>query len=127
MGYLYGASIQGIQNFIFETNKLKEMIGASELVNQICEESYKEYFKGKADNVYLSAAGNLRLAAETENEIKELVLKFTKKAQEMAPGITLSQAVVVFDGELKKEDMDKLEEKLKIQRNKANRPSFWLF
>jgi hypothetical protein len=123
MGYLYGASIQGIQNFIFETNKLKEMIGASELVNQICEESYKEYFKGKADNVYLSAAGNLRLAAETENEIKELVLKFTKKAQEMAPGITLSQAVVVFDGELKKEDMDKLEEKLKIQRNKANRPS----
>ncbi|MEI6421133.1 MAG: hypothetical protein WCP55_02885 [Lentisphaerota bacterium] len=123
MGYLYGASIQGIQNFIFETNKLKEMIGASELVNQICEESYKDYFKGKADNVYLSTAGNIKLVAETEDEIKELVLKLPKRAQEMAPGITLSQAVVVFDGELKKEDMDNLEEKLKIQRNKVNRPS----
>jgi hypothetical protein len=28
--YLYGAGIQGIQDFIFVTNKLKEIVGASE-------------------------------------------------------------------------------------------------
>ena len=33
--YLYGASVQGIQNFIFQTNKLIEIVGASELVEQI--------------------------------------------------------------------------------------------
>lgn len=25
MGFLYGASVQGIQKFVFETNKLKEI------------------------------------------------------------------------------------------------------
>ena len=30
--YLYGVSIQGIQEFIFKTNKLKEIIGASKIV-----------------------------------------------------------------------------------------------
>ena len=34
--YLYGASVQGIQDFIFKTDKLAEIVGASELVEQIC-------------------------------------------------------------------------------------------
>ena len=34
--YLYGAAVQGIQDFIFKTNELKHIVGASELVEQIC-------------------------------------------------------------------------------------------
>ena len=30
--YLYGASVQGIQDFIFKTNRLKDIVGASEIV-----------------------------------------------------------------------------------------------
>ena len=33
--YLYGAAVQGIQNFIFQTNELKDIVGASELVEDI--------------------------------------------------------------------------------------------
>ena len=33
--YIYGASIQGIQSFIFQTNELKDIVGASELVENI--------------------------------------------------------------------------------------------
>lgn len=33
--YLYGASVQGIQEFIFKTNKLKEIIGASKIVEDM--------------------------------------------------------------------------------------------
>ena len=33
--YLYGASVQGIQQFIFQTNELKDIVGASELVEFI--------------------------------------------------------------------------------------------
>ena len=40
--YLYGASVQGIQSFIFQTNKLKEIIGASELVEEICTSMFAE-------------------------------------------------------------------------------------
>ena len=34
--FLYGAAVQGIQGFIFQTNILREIAGASELVEQIC-------------------------------------------------------------------------------------------
>jgi hypothetical protein len=39
-----------------------------------------------------------------------------------AYGITISQAVVKFENNLKKEDLDNLEEKLKIARNKTQIP-----
>ena len=38
--YLYGAAVQGIQDFIFKTNKLKEIVGASELVEQVCTSQF---------------------------------------------------------------------------------------
>ncbi len=38
--YLYGAAVQGIQGFIFQTNKLKEIAGASEMVEQICTNEF---------------------------------------------------------------------------------------
>ena len=45
--YLYGASVQGIQGFIFETNKLQEIVGGSEIVKSVADEflilsKYKE-------------------------------------------------------------------------------------
>ena len=40
--YLYGASVQGIQQFIFQTNELKDIVGASELVEFICTYSKTE-------------------------------------------------------------------------------------
>lgn len=38
--YLYGASIQGIQSFIFQTDRLKDIVGASELVEQACTDMF---------------------------------------------------------------------------------------
>lgn len=32
--YIYGASIQGIQGFIFSTNSLKDVVGGSELLRR---------------------------------------------------------------------------------------------
>ena len=42
--WLYGASVQGIQGYIFQTNKLKDVIGASGLVKDLCETSFKKEF-----------------------------------------------------------------------------------
>ena len=42
--YLYGASIQGIQEFIFRTNKLREITGASEIINSITGLKFLEKF-----------------------------------------------------------------------------------
>lgn len=40
--YLYGASVQGIQQFIFQTNELKDIVGASELVSSSVQDFSKK-------------------------------------------------------------------------------------
>lgn len=118
--YLYGASVQGIQEFIFATNELKSIIGASEIVKKINDDIKKEYEK----NIVVNAAGNVKLIFD-ENEkdiLEKLVLDFPKSVMQKAFGITISQAVVKFeDGGLKKA-FEELEKNLFIQRNKPTMP-----
>ena len=120
--YLYGASVQGIQSFIFKTNKLKEIIGASEIVEQICTSKFYEIsgLNAESKEIILSAAGNVKCILSKE-QCENLVLKFPKKIQAIAPGITISQAVVQFkEGE--DYPIQELENRLKIQRNKLQNP-----
>ena len=122
--YLYGASVQGIQDFIFQTNKLKEIVGASELVESICTTVFWEVANISKDdsNIILNAAGNIKYLFETEEKCKAFVRIFPKIVMERAPGITISQAVVKLEtGELNK-SLKNLEVKLRAQRNKQSKP-----
>ena len=66
--YLYGASIQGIQSFIFQTDRLKDIVGASELVEQACTEVFRnEFFDEKTCELIVSAAGNVKCVFPGEN------------------------------------------------------------
>ena len=64
--YLYGAAVQGIQSFIFQTNTLREIVGASELVEEICTKMFAEQLgisKTNLDNdgnAIINAAGNIK-------------------------------------------------------------------
>jgi len=120
--YLYGASVQGIQSFIFQTDKLKEIVGASELVAQICTTAFDEYGRN-ADSV-VRAAGNIKHIFDNEEDCKKAVLHFPRKVMTMAPGITISQAVVKVEADLSDyaAKSDKLEQLLRAQRNKLPRP-----
>ncbi len=119
--YMYGASVQGIQGFIFETNKLKEIVGASEIVEEICTKLFKREYRGSDDNIILSAAGNIKIKAESKDELEILVRNFPKAVADFAPGLTISQAVVEYEDD-EKDGIQKIEEKLKEQRNKQMRP-----
>jgi len=121
--YLYGAAVQGIQGFIFQTNALKEIAGASELVEQICTVQFAKAANIKDlindPNAIVTAAGNIKYVFGSEDVCREVVLSFPKQIMELAPGITISQAVVrIDDGEISKEHIDELERKLRTQRNK---------
>ncbi|GAB4294933.1 MAG: hypothetical protein Kow0068_19770 [Marinilabiliales bacterium] len=126
--YIYGASIQGIQGFIFQTNKLKEIVGASQLVDNINQREFKSFLEKreytvKSNNIILNAAGNIRYLFEEEDleTLKKLVLEFPKHITNYAPGVTISQAVVKIDSNLK-DAIDDLERKLKAQRNIVQMP-----
>lgn len=126
--FLYGAAVQGIQSFIFQTNVLREIAGASELVEQICKQKFAEAITktveelGKDTNAIVTAAGNIKYVFNDEGQCKALVRKFPKTVMEFAPGITISQAVVKVDGEIEKIHTDELEQRLRTQRNKPLRP-----
>lgn len=117
--YLYGASVQGIQGYVFKTNELKSIIGASKMI-----ESLNDDIKKFEKNIIINAAGNIKLLFE-ESEIetlKEHVANFIKNTQQKAYGITISQAVVKFEEGGLNTAFDELEKRLHIQRNKENIP-----
>ena len=119
--YLYGASLQGLQEFIFQTNKLKEIIGASEIIKKFDNWNLKEEFNlSKEPEIILQAAGNLRVIFDNEDDVKEIVLHLPKKIMQEAYGISISQGVVEYKNY--KEDSPILEKNLKIQRNKKAIP-----
>ncbi len=140
--YLYGAAVQGIQDFIFKTNKLQEIVGASELVEQVCTSKFAEMLGKKREdlandpNAIVNAAGNIKYIFDSYEACQDVVRMFPKQIVEHAPGITVSQAVVEYENEssndndghgCKPEVPDfknavlKLEEKLRSQRNKPMR------
>lgn len=115
--YLYGAAVQGIQAFIFSTNELKDIVGASELVDSICKDCFQEF--GTKGKKIVSAAGNVKCIFYNEEDCKKAVKFYPKKVMTMAPGITISQAVVKINpGEKYEDAANKLEIRLRAQRNK---------
>lgn len=152
--YLYGAAVQGIQDFIFQTNKLQEIVGASELVEQVCTTEFAKALglKGSEsellkqlfadEKAIVNAAGNIKYIFDDYGLCQNVVKVFPMQIVAHAPGITISQAVVKY-GPLTEEDSEgkggkpevsdfehavlKLEEKLRGQRNKPMRsPSIGL-
>lgn len=126
MGYLYGASVQGIQNFIFQTNELKDIVGASELVAQICTQLFREtvgeLYRDEA--LIIGAAGNVRYYFDDLEVCAKTVRDFPRRVMIEAPGITISQAVVEMTGDFP-DRINELEEKLRSQRNQPQ-PSLTL-
>lgn len=128
--YLYGAAVQGIQGFIFQTNELKDIVGASELVDMICTSAFDELIssQGTQENSssIVRAAGNIKYIFDDEKLCAKVVREFPGKVQNMAPGITVSQAVVEYNENDKFEDaVDRLESRLRIQRNYPMRSNTW--
>ena len=121
--FLYGAAVQGIQGFILQTNKLKEIVGASELVEEICTSLFagqigtNKFELTRDSNAILNAAGNIKYVFDDEEACNRVFMNFPKKVMEFAPGITISQSVVEWDGEKFCDVVDKLEKRLRIQRN----------
>lgn len=120
--YLYAAAIQGIQGFIMQTDELKDIVGASELIEDISKKAFEEFQETKSkedENIVLMAAGNIKYVFTDRDKCEKAVLEFPKKVMELVPGITVSQAVVEYKDDSEFGDaIDEIEEKLKAQRNK---------
>ncbi|MEM6801316.1 MAG: hypothetical protein AAF696_07915 [Bacteroidota bacterium] len=122
VNYLYGARVNGIQSHIFQTGKLKEIIGASEQVEAICHDKFEESLgrSFKQDQCILAAAGKVLYIFTDREECERHVYHFPKTISEFAPGVHFSQALIEFEGDLEREHIDVIEERLEIQSHKQN-------
>lgn len=129
--FLYGAAVQGIQQFIFQSSELREIAGASSLVEQVCkqifancffddekQDNYERFKREYADGIIINAAGNIKFRFDDRQICERVVRMFPKKVTEHVPGVTISQAVIeLTNGELDDDTIVRLEEKLRQQRN----------
>lgn len=119
--YLYGAAVQGIQSFIFRTNVLREIVTASAEVQRICmsgEDGLFSQYEEPGGQSVIRAAGNVKYVFQTEAACRRAVLEFPKKVMNHAPGISVSQAVVMMENDADfQRASDELERKLREQRN----------
>lgn len=117
--YLYGLTVQGIQSYIFATNKLKEIIGASEIIEQLCTTWFYDFLtkeECKASIRHLNAAGNIRFQTDEETA-KRIFRDYHFILLEKAPGVPFSQAVVKIENGKEYEAIQELDKKLRAQRN----------
>lgn len=123
--YLYGLSVQRIQSFIFETGKLKEIIGASEFVEQVCTVEFPRFLGGafKQENLIVGAAGKVIYLFEDKSSCEKTVYEFCQSVWVKMPGMKLTQAVVELEQKFAAHtDFKLLEERLEAQNHKvANR------
>lgn len=121
---LYGASVQAIQSFIFQTNDLKDIIGSSELVNEVCTKLFEKCLGEdySSDNQIIAAAGKITYLFDDKVLCEKVVAQFPRLVSETAPGITVSQAVVNYNENGSFAELtDLLEKRLRIQRNKPQK------
>lgn len=129
--YLYAAAVQGIQSFIFETNKLKEIAGASELVAKVSDSGeFIEFLKSvgvsnpSEENFLIAAAGNIKYIFDSKKDCEKAFREFPYHIAKKAPGITISQTVLPINKEtIGEQDIHKLENQLKAERNRPMRPN----
>lgn len=112
--------MQGIQSFIFQTNALKEIVGASALVEKICTGLFVGLLEKNSvgGEPIVNAAGNIKYIFDDDAKCREIFLNFPRLVMEKAPGITISQAVVQMEEDSPIADsMELLEKRLRECRN----------
>lgn len=103
--FLVISEVSKKQGYIFKTNKLKENIGASTIIEYITEELPKNKLKkvlGKEnikDNVINAGGGNSLFIVDREEDAKEFIKVTTREVLEKFPGVEFFMAYHKFDYE----------------------------
>ena len=94
--FLYGFEVKGIQRYIFHSNKLKDIAGASALIESISTSLADQFIldhKLSGIEFVRRAAGSIWLYADY-NTCKKWTLSFPLYVQQHVPNIDMVQAVV---------------------------------
>lgn len=106
--FLVISEVSKKQGYIFKTNKLKENIGASTIIEYITEGLPKEKLakvlgkdtkKIKDENVVNAGGGNSLFIVDKEDDVKEFISRTTRTVLKDFPGVEFFMAYQSFDDE----------------------------
>ncbi|HEX4606989.1 MAG TPA: hypothetical protein VH092_02170 [Urbifossiella sp.] len=102
--YLALLETSGNQGYIFDTNKLRENVGASQLTHASCDAWVRAALGPKLkDHEVLLTSGKAYLRFDAEDDARRLIRAVTTKALTDAPGLDLGGVFVSYeDGGLHK-------------------------
>lgn len=114
--YYCAITISSIQDYIFKTNKLKEIIGGSLIIDKVCSSEYlKEHIKDyNEDNLLLNAAGKVKYKFESKEKCQSFLSSYIRDVNQTAPGLKINYAIA------KNENKNQLDQLILIQKNKPN-------
>jgi hypothetical protein len=114
MSYIYRYEAKGIQSYILATDRLREMVGASSLIEALEEEVVKLVGKDVDKDVDITAAaGSATIEFKTHKALAAFASVWPMQVHKLAPGLQIIQAWIE-----KGEDwFNRLAEKLGEQRS----------
>ena len=99
--YLYSFSAKDIQKYILTSDKLKDMIGGSEIVNAICtsflERCLTDFGMVGTYEIITQAAGWARIVFHDEQDVRLMMKYWPFLASKYAPGLTIVQCCVPYE------------------------------
>lgn len=105
MAWLYSFESKEIQKYIMRSDKLKDMVGGSELINQLCDTYLISVLNGlKLDGrckIITKAAGWARISFAEKNDADLIFEAWPLLVDRFAPGLQVIQSLVeIQDGDL---------------------------
>ena len=109
----------GIQSFVFASNRLRDVVGGSELVHQATSRQGWVKRLGYGGQVIVGAGGNLLLRFDTLEQAREFAAQYSRKMLDEAPGLDVALVHQEYeDGQLAKAIQ---EIQIKIENHKFER------
>lgn len=105
MAWYYTFEAKEIQRFIMQSDKLRDMVGGSELVNQLCDGFLKDALRAVGVRepekaIIANAAGWARILFDDEATARQFQSAWPLLAGRFAPGLKVIQCLEKIDGSL---------------------------
>ncbi|NLG83296.1 MAG: hypothetical protein GX493_01525 [Firmicutes bacterium] len=95
--YLLAAEADKIQDFVFRSSRLKEVVGGSQLLTRFCKEVPK-ILLGRTDDIVIQDAGSFRILFDCPKEAKEFGKKLAEVYYRATEGsLTVAEPVEIKD------------------------------